>query len=194
MLLEKKTSISREEYLKLEETATEKHEYINGEIIIKEEDTINHNQILGNFYRNFPLTINNQDYYIYMEGVKLWLAEYNIYTYPDVMITEGKPVYQGDSKSVITNPKIIIEVLSKSTQGYDHGDKFKFYRSLPTFQEYILIDQYKYGVEQYFKQAEDRWSINFYTQENENLKLVFLPWEISLKELYQRIDLATEGL
>jgi Uma2 family endonuclease len=191
MLLEtKKTYISREEYLLLEETATEKHEYIDGEIITMVGGTINHNQICLNFCRNFPLTIHDQDYYLYMEGVKLWLAEYNIYTYPDVMITEGKPIYQGDSKSVITNPKIIIEVLSKSTQDYDRTDKFRYYRSLPTLQEYILIDQYKYGIDQYFKQSESQWSINFYTQENSSLKLVSLPWKISLKELYQRIDFA----
>ncbi|GBF82148.1 Uma2 family endonuclease [Aphanothece sacrum] len=177
-----------EEYLELEETAEYKNEYLNGEIIPMVGGTTNHNKIAGNFYKRFPLTINNQDYDIYMEGVRLWLSEHNFYTYPDVMVIKGEPIYHGKGTSNITNPLIIIEVLSKSTQGYDRGDKFQYYRSLPTFQEYILIDQYSYAVDQYIKQSEDKWSLNFYTGENGILKLSSVDWEISLKDLYQRVN------
>jgi Uma2 family endonuclease len=67
------------------------------------------------------------------------------------MIIKDKPIYQGKSKSNVINPQIIIEVLSSSTEAYDRGDKFEYYRSLPTFQEYILIDQYRYSVTQYMR-------------------------------------------
>ena len=179
---------THEEYLELEETAEYKHEYFDGEIIPMAGGTTNHNQIAGNFYKKFPLTINNQDYYTYMEGVRLWLPEYNFYTYPDVMVVKGEPSYYGKGKSTVTNPQVIVEVLSQSTQGYDRGDKFKFYRSLATFQEYLLIDQYNYAVEQYWKQSENQWSINFYKGENAILKLVSVDWQISLQEVYQRIE------
>lgn len=177
-----------EEYLALEETSEDKNEYRQGEIIPMVGATTNHNQIAGNFYRRFPLTINNQDYYTYMETVRLWLSDYSIYTYPDVMVIKGQPLYQGNSQSNVINPLIIVEVLSNSTQAYDRGDKFKFYRSLPTFQEYILIEQSSYSVERYYKQKDEQWLIDFLTGENAVLQLVSVDWQISLQDLYQRVN------
>jgi Uma2 family endonuclease len=177
-----------EEYLSLEETSEDKNEYRQGEIIPMVGATTNHNQIAGNFYRRFPLTINNQDYYTYMETVRLWLSDYTIYTYPDVMVIKGQPLYQGNSQSNVINPLIIVEVLSNSTQAYDRGDKFKFYRSLPTFQEYILIEQSSYSVERYYKQKDDQWLIDFVTGENAVLQLVSVDWQISFQDLYQRVN------
>ena len=177
-----------EEYLALEETSEDKNEYRQGEIIPMVGATTNHNQIAGNFYRRFPLTINNQDYYTYMETVRLWLSDYSIYTYPNVMVIKGQPLYQGNSQSNVINPLIIVEVLSNSTQAYDRGDKFKFYRSLPTFQEYILIEQSSYSVERYYKQKDDQWLIDFVTGENAVLQLVSVDWQISFQDLYQRVN------
>ncbi len=177
-----------EEYLALEETSEDKNEYRQGEIIPMVGATTNHNQIAGNFYRRFPLTINNQDYYTYMETVRLWLSDYSIYTYPDVMVIQGQPLYQGNSQSNVINPLIIVEVLSNSTQAYDRGDKFKFYRSLPTFQEYILIEQSSYSVERYYKQKDDQWLIDFVTGENAVLQLLSVDWQISFQDLYQRVN------
>ncbi|WP_375327840.1 Uma2 family endonuclease [Microcystis sp. BLCC-F210] len=177
-----------EEYLALEETSEDKNEYRQGEIIPMVGATTNHNQIAGNFYRRFPLNINNQDYYTYMETVRLWLSDYSIYTYPDVMVIKGQPLYQGNSQSNVINPLIIVEVLSNSTQAYDRGDKFKFYRSLPTFQEYILIEQSSYSVERYYKQKDDQWLVDFLTGENAVLQLVSIDWQISFQDLYQRVN------
>ncbi|MDB9505929.1 Uma2 family endonuclease [Microcystis aeruginosa CS-338/01] len=177
-----------EEYLALEETSEDKNEYRQGEIIPMVGATTNHNQIAGNFYRRFPLNINNQDYYTYMETVRLWLSDYSIYTYPDVMVIKGQPLYQGNSQSNVINPLIIVEVLSNSTQAYDRGDKFKFYRSLPTFQEYILIEQSSYSVERYYKQKNDQWLVDFLTGENAVLQLVSIDWQISFQDLYQRVN------
>ncbi|MCZ8192486.1 MAG: Uma2 family endonuclease [Microcystis sp. LE19-338.1B] len=181
-------SYTPEEYLALEETSEDKNEYRQGEIIPMVGATTNHNQIAGNFYRRFPLNINNQDYYTYMETVRLWLSDYSIYTYPDVMVIKGQPLYQGNSQSNVINPLIIVEVLSNSTQAYDRGDKFKFYRSLPTFQEYILIEQSSYSVERYYKQKDEQWLIDFLTGENAVLQLVSVDWQISLQDLYQRVN------
>ena len=188
----KKRAYTPEEYLQLEETAEYKNEYRNGEIIPMVGGTTNHNQIAGNFYKRFPLTINNQDYYPYMEGVRLWLSEYNVYTYPDVMVVKGQPIYYGEGTSNVTNPQIIVEVLSRSTQGYDRGDKFQLYRSLATFQEYVLIDQYHYAVEKYYKQSQEQWSLNFYTGKNAILAFSSVDWTISLEDLYQRVNFELE--
>jgi Uma2 family endonuclease len=179
---------SEAEYLQLEETAEFKNEYLAGAIIPMVGATTNHNKIAGNFYKKFPLNINEQDYEIYIETVRLWIPEYEVYTYPDIMIIQGKPQYHGKEQNNVTNPLIIIEVLSQSTQAYDRGDKFKYYRSLETLQEYILIDQYTYSVEQYRKESADRWLINFYEGEESLLQLTSVAWQISLRDLYNRVE------
>lgn len=140
-----------EEYLELEEQSDTKNEYLDGEIIAIAGGTTNHNQIAGNFCRAFPLTIHDQDYYIYINDVKLWIPDYRFYTYPDLMIIEGEPIYQSENKNIVLNLKIIIEVLSDSSQNYDKTEKFRAYRSFPSLQEYILISQSSYYIEQFIK-------------------------------------------
>jgi Uma2 family endonuclease len=177
-----------EEYLTLEEKAAEKHEYRDGEIALMPGGTTNHNQIAGNFYKQFPLKIQNQDYYVYINDVRLWIAQYRIFTYPDVMVIKGKPMYEGKGTSNVTNPLIIVEVLSQSTRDYDRTDKFQYYRSIPEFREYILIDQYRFYVSQYFKQEDGKWIFNDYQGEDSVLKLACDEFEISFQNLYERVD------
>lgn len=189
MLLQtEKKYYTPEEYLTLEEKAVEKHEYRDGEIVQMTGGTTNHNQIALNFCRKFPLTINEQDYYVYINDVRLWIPQYRLYTYPDVMVIKGKPIYQGTGTINVTNPLIIVEVLSQSTQDYDRTDKFQYYRSIPQFQEYILIDQYRFYVTQYFKQEDGKWIFNDYQGEEAVLKLASDDFEISFQDLYARVD------
>ncbi len=182
-----------EEYLALEEKAVDRHEYRDGKIITMTGGTTNHNQIALNFCRQFPLTIENQDYYIYINDVRLWIAEYRFYTYPDVMVMKGKPIYEGKGTVNVTNPSIIVEVLSKSTRDYDWTDKFRYYRSIPEFQEYILIDQYRFYIAQYFKQEDEKWLFNDYEGEKAVLKLASVDFEISFPGLYERVDFKLEN-
>ena len=151
-----------EEYLTLEEKAIDKHEYRDGEIILMSGGTTNHNKIALNFCRKFPLTIEEQEYDIYANDVRLSIAQHGLFTYPDVMVIKGKPIYEGKGRTNVTNPAIIVEVLSESTRYYDRTDKFKYYRSIPEFQEYLLIDQYRFYVDQYFKQDDGQWVFKDY--------------------------------
>lgn len=177
-----------EEYLALEEEAEYKHEYRDGEIIPMTGGTTNHNKIAGNFYRQFPLTINNQDYDIYIGDVRLWIPQSRLYTYPDVIVVKGEPLYEGKGTTTITNPWLIAEVLSNSTKGYDRGDKFKFYRSIPSFQEYLLIDQYSFYAEQFAKNGEGKWVLTEYEGEEAILTLASIDFQIAFSDLYKRVN------
>ena len=150
--------------------------------------TTNHNLIAGNLYKKFPSTINNEDYWIFMSDVRLWIPMYRLYTYPDVMVIKDKPIYEGNSTNTVTNASIIIEVLSKSTRNYDRTDKFKFYRSLLTFSEYLLIEQSTYYIEQFSKQPNEEWLFKTYELETDILNFSFLDFSISLTDIYQRVD------
>lgn len=187
-----KKSYSPEEYLQLEETSESKNEYRDGEIIPIAGGTTNHNEIAGNFYANFKFTMRGKNYKIYMGDVKLWIQRYRIYTYPDVMVIQGEPIYEGTGTTTVTNPIMIVEVLSKSTENHDRTNKFRFYRSIATLKEYIMINQYEYLVEQFNKNAEGQWVLTEYESIDAVLSLKSIGFQIPFSDIYQGVNFEIE--
>jgi len=175
------------EYLTLEEKAEFKSEFINGEIIPMAGASANHNKIALNFCRLLPLVIGDQTYEIFMSDMRLWMPEYNRYTYPDVMAIAGQPVFVDQSQMEVTNPCLIVEILSSSTQAYDHDSKFRQYRSIPSFQEYVLVYQNSYEVDHYVKESKDRWVLITHKGEDAVIRLTSMQVEINLRDLYKRV-------
>ena len=177
-----------EEYLELEATAEYKSEYIDGQIIPTAGASINHNRITGNFYATLNFAFRQQGKYeVFNSDMRLWIPQKLIYTYPDVIIIADEPEFFNNRTDTITNPQVIIEVLSKSTKSYDKEDKFAAYRTIPTFQEYLLIDQNRIHVEQFFKTGKKRWTLCEYDAEDGNISLETIPFEISLQDLYNKV-------
>lgn len=179
-----------EEYLALEEEAEFKSEYRDGEIVSVTGGTTNHNKIALNFAANLKFALREQDYDIYIGDVRLWIPRYRQYTYPDVMLIKGNPIYTGTSTTTVMNPLLIVEVLSKSTKNYDQGDKFLYYRSLPELKEYILIDQAKYHVIQHTKTNDRKWLLTEYESENIGVLLSSIEVQIDVSEIYERVNFA----
>ncbi|MBN3874649.1 Uma2 family endonuclease [Nostoc sp. JL33] len=177
-----------EEYLEIEEKAEYKSEYRDGEIVPMTGGTTNHNKIAGNFYAYLKFGLKGKNYDVYIGDVRLWIPRYRQHTYPDVMVIEGQPIYTGTSTTTVMNPMFIAEVLSKSTKNYDQGDKFLYYRSIPEFKEYILIDQYQYHVMQYVKTAESQWSFTEFEHESAILSLQTVDFQIELRDLYEQVN------
>ncbi|MFN6563352.1 MAG: Uma2 family endonuclease [Nostoc sp. ChiSLP01] len=177
-----------EEYLELEEAADYKSEYIDGQIIPMAGGTINHNQIALNLSTELNFAFKKQNYRVFMSDVRLWIPQKHTYTYPDVMILAGEPEYCNNRTDIIVNPQVIVEVLSKSTKGYDRQDKFEAYRTISTFQEYLLIDQTRIRVEQFSKIGKKQWTLREYDEEDEAIALTTVPFEISLQDLYNKVN------
>jgi Uma2 family endonuclease len=182
-----------EEYLALEETAESKSEYCDGVIIPRTGASTNHNHIFLNMSIALRLALKGLDYNVFMGDVRLWMPKKRFYTYPGVMVILGKPEYYNNRKDTVINPQVIIEVLSKSTKSYDRSDKFQFYQTLPTFQEYILIDQSRIYVEQYCKFANKRWSYSQYDEEDTALVFDFFKFEVPLADMYEKVDFEAEN-
>ncbi len=180
---------SPEEYLELEIPSEEKHEYIDGEIRLMPGGTPNHNQAIGNLYAALNFALKRKPYRVFFTDQRLWIPRKRNYTYPDIMIIKGEILFQEGRKDTITNPSVIIEVLSKSTRNYDKGDKFTAYRSIPTFQEYILIDQYTQNIEHYVKTEQKKWTFREYDETCKTLVFESLPFEILLSDLYDQVEL-----
>jgi len=183
-----KTDYSPEEYLEIEASSEIRHEYMDGEIVPMTGGTPNHNQILLNLAGALNFSLRRQPYRVFAADQRLWIPQRRVYTYPDVVVVQGPLVYQAGRQDTITNPLLIIEVLSQSTRDYDRGDKFVAYRTMSSFQEYLLVDQYAFQVEHYVKTGNKRWTLQEYDSLNDMVELVALPFEIALKEIYDKVE------
>jgi Uma2 family endonuclease len=181
-----------EEYLELETAADYKSEYIDGQIIPMAGGSTNHNRIALNLSADLNVAFRRQPYEAFMGDVRLWIPQRQIYTYPDVMVIEGEPEYFQNRTDTILNPVLIVEVLSKGTKGYDRESKFDSYRMIPSFQEYLLVDQTRIHVERFFKTGTKQWSFYEYDASDEAIALTKVPFQISLADLYNKVELEPE--
>ena len=182
-----KRSYSPSEYLALEEVAVFRSEYHDGEIVPMTGGTAEHNQIAINLVTYLRSILRGKNYRVYMNDMRLWIPRYREYTYPDVMVILGQPVFEGDNRTTVTNPLVIMEVLSASTKNYDKGEKFDYYRSIPDFQEYILVEQYQPYVAQYQK-TQAGWLLREYENLEAVLAMNAIDLQIPLAEIYDLVE------
>ena len=182
-------TFSLEYYLKQEEQADFKSEYLDGKIIPMTGGTTNHNQIAVNITTELNIAFKNLDYRVYMGYVRLWMPERQIFTYPDIMVIKGSPIYYENRKDTIVNPTLIIEVLSPSTQSYDREGKFNAYRSIKSFQEYVLISQTQIYGEKFVKTGEKKWFLQEYYPEDNFITLELGAVSLKFTDIYHKVDL-----
>ncbi len=177
-----------DEYRDREETAEQRHEYCDGEIVAMTGGSRSHNKIAANILRLLDL---DDTYEVYLLDMRLWLPEVQRGTYPDLMVVSGEPRLTPNREDEILNPCLIIEVLAKSTAAYDRGDKFRYYASIPELREYILVDQYQPLIEQYVRTGEqraDEWLLRRYTGLRGTVTLEEIALELHLKSIYRGIS------
>ena len=187
-MVEKKIpTYSIEEYLLMEEVSEVKNEYETGRIVGMSGGTINH----GIIRNNINIAVNN---HLINKGlncisingeVRIWIEHANSFVYPDGMAVCGKiETFKNDKDSII-NPILIIEVLSKSTESYDRGDKFHKYGSLASFKEYVLIDQNKPVIDVLYKEDPSYWKMTTAIGLENSIILNSIKAEIKLSDIYR---------
>ena len=176
-----------DEYLALEVESDIRHEYRHGEIIPMTGGTPEHNKIASALNALLWFALRGKPYSLFITDQRLWIPAVEVYTYPDGMVIADPVELKPGRKDTVTNPLLLAEVLSDSTEKYDRGDKFEAYRTLATLQEYLLIDQYRPHVEQYVKQSEHQWLFTEYSGLDARVQISSLPVELALKDLYQGI-------
>ncbi len=175
------------EYLEREDRAEFKSELILGDIIPVAGASANHNILTGKFHARLLLALEDLNYSVFMSDMRLWLPLHESYTYPDAIVIAGEPEFTDGKQTALTNPCLIVEVLSSSTMEYDRSDKFRLYRSIPKFEEYILVDQTAHRVEQFTKVDSHQWLLTEWMGEDAVLSLKSVAVEIALKDLYKRV-------
>jgi Uma2 family endonuclease len=181
-----------DEYRELEETAEFRNEYRDGEIVPMTGGTINHSRIIRNLSRVLGNLLEEQPYELFHNDLRLWIPRYRRGTYPDVMVIEGEPIFNEGRSDEILNPVLIVEVLSKSTKDFDKEDKFRFYRSIPEFREYVLVNQSEFLVEQYIKTESNEWLFREYEGEAATVDFAALGVEMPMSEIYNKVVFETD--
>ncbi len=180
-----------EEYLVLEEKAEYRSEYWNGQIIKMSGGTGNHNSITLNIAADLRSRLRGKCH-TFAVDVKVWVSELNSYAYPDVFVICDERQYYKKRRDIFTNPGLIIEVLSNGTKVFDKGDKFLGYQTIESLQEYVLVDQYKFLVEQYTKQKDGKWTYQATIGENSEITLYSVKQTLKLSDIYDLIDFEEE--
>jgi Uma2 family endonuclease len=180
--------ISPEAYLQQETLAEEKHEYYDGEVLPVAGASINHNHIVGNLYFLLRLALKGMDFIPFTTDLRLWVPARNAYTYPDVLVIAGEPQHHQDRDDTLTNPIMLIEVLSDSTSGYDRGEKFIGYRTIPTLRDYLLVNQSECLVEHFTRFEEHKWLLTEYRQMDAVVAPSFAPIQLALHDIYEHVE------
>jgi Uma2 family endonuclease len=187
----KQKTYTPEDYLALEEAAEFRSEYCNGEIIPMTGGSINHNRIVGTIYAYLKFAKRGKTWEPFINDLRVWIPRYRRYTYPDVFAIQAQPIFQERRTDTVMNPCLIIEVLSKSTQNYDKTDKFRAYRSIPEFQEYLLVNQYERYIEHHTK-TEDGWVLREYELDSAIIHLSSIGVEIAIADIYEGVTFDNE--
>lgn len=183
-----KTLVTPLEYLETEEKAQIKHDFVAGEVVAMTGGSVNHNLISGNLYLLTRSHLKGSECRAFIGDVRLAVETEDLFTYPDLMVVCGGIVTFGDREDTITNPRIIIEVLSKSTRDYDLGTKASAYRSLESLEELVFVDQYATHLEHWMRQG-DYWQVRDIRDHSSILTLTSIGLELPLEEVYRDVVL-----
>ncbi len=182
-----KPYLSSEEYLALDNQSEFRNEYADGELFAMAKASKNHRDIVLNLTRHLAINLVGSSCRVDGPECRVFIPAKTVYVYPDVLVTCGEELYLGESDDTLLNPLLVIEVLSPSTEDYDHGRKFGHYRSLPSFQEYVLVAQDRVSVGHFYLQEPGVWTFREYLQRSAELKFQSIPAGLPLESIYERI-------
>ncbi len=175
------------DYLTFEDESQEKHEYHDGYIVSMAGGTWNHGVISANTISSINSQLKNRNCIASTSDVKVSAQKVNHYYYPDGLVICGKPRFEGNRKDIILNPTLIVEVLSKSTESYDRGEKFAMYRTIPSLQEYVLVSQKTAHIESFSKNEQGIWQLAEAKGAEEILPLYSLEIDLPLADVYSKV-------
>jgi Uma2 family endonuclease len=177
------------EYLRREERSSERHEYFNGIITPVPMAKGPHNIITMNVGSALKIALKatGKQYVVFGSSQKIYFPELNMGLYPDVLVVSEKPEYWDEEELLLINPLLIVEVLSKSTRHFDHNNKFSYYKTLPSFMEYVLIEQKHCQVETWFREEPDLWRTATINDPTSALPLRSVGCDLLMADIYEHV-------
>ncbi len=175
-----------DEYASWERQQTERHEYYAGEVFSQAGGTRRHSQIGTNTARVIGNLLEAQDWVVHGSDMRIHIEATGYQAYPDVSVV--CPPVQGDSDEVISNPILIVEVLSPATAEFDRGGKFGHYRQIPSLREYLVFWQDEARVEQHTRTVEGLWLLREVVGIDQTLQLASLGKPLAMRDVYDKVE------
>lgn len=176
-----------EEYLLLEEQALTKSEYYDGEIFAMTGGSLKHNLILNNIARALHGAVSS-GCKVFTSDVRVLVEKGTLFTYPDIVVVCGAPRTMVGRNDTLTDARVIVEVLSPSTESYDRNLKFDLYRGLPSLEDYVLVAQDQIRVDRHHRQENGDWVWRQSTELADALEIISLGVSIPLDAIYRDLD------
>lgn len=180
-----------EEYLRRERDSVEKHEFDDGEILAMAGATRVHVLITGNVHGELRNRLRGKPCVPYGSDLRIRLSSPPKFVYPDVTVICGEPLADPDDRrgESFLNPRVIVEVLSSSTERYDRQEKFDRYRGIESFREYVLVSQDQARIETFYRQADGTWGFDVFTGLDAIVRLRSLgDLDLPLSEVYAGVE------
>jgi len=191
--LKVETLSTPEDYLSFERESEARHEFLDGEIFQMAGESLSHSRVCINLGGEVRAKLKGKSCEALSPNMKVRTSTASLFSYPDLTIVCGEPLFHDRKKDVLTNPQVIFEVLSPSTAEYDRTTKFQRYRmDNETLTDYILVSQDKPFVEHFFRQTDGKWLYQSYGALEDFLKIETIDCELSLREIYDRVELTFE--
>ena len=181
--------LTPEEYLAVERQNEFKSEYWNGEMFAMAGASEAHNLIVTNVVRELSLQLKGRPCKVYSNDMRVRIPRTGLYTYPDIVVVCGAPKFEDKRHDTLLNPTVLVEVLSESTTGYEHGLKFEHYRNIATLREYLLMAQTRPFIKRYIRQPETVFWL--FTDTGDGQAVVELPaiqCRLALAEVYDKVE------
>jgi len=177
-----------EEYFELEKNSEEKYEFWDGNVWSMSGNQFSHNQISVNLTIELGSRLRSKGCMTLPSEMRIKVPKYPPYRYPDLTALCGKPeIEKIGGIDALLNPQLIIEILSDSTEAFDRGDKFTYYKSIPSFTEYLLVAQHRPHVSQFVKHGDGFWAQYEYNDMDSLIELRSVECSIPMSEVYRDV-------
>jgi Uma2 family endonuclease len=193
-----------EKYLELDRASEERYEFVDGQIFLMAGESGRHGDISVNLTAELRFQLRGKDCRVRSKDTKIKSGGFvqkkgnstkGMFSYPDLVVICGEPEYHDKFKDIVLNPKVIIEVLSDSTEVFDRNNKFTRYRMFnPTLTDYILVSQDKPIIEHFVRQEDDNWKLYSRIGLDEIFKIESVECELKLSDIYDRVEFSEESL
>lgn len=177
-----------EEYFALELASEEKYEFWNGEVFCMTGASLAHNRISVNVVAEAHSQLSERGCQVFPADMRIKVPTYPPYRYPDLTALCNQPeIEKIGGLDVLVNPALIVEVLSPSTEAFDRGDKFTYYKSIASFSEYLLIAQHRPHVSQFIKQENGVWTFREFNELSDTVRCESVPCVLAVSGVYRNV-------
>lgn len=191
-----------EEYLEMERAAEVRHEYLDGEIFEMSGESLSHGRICTNLVAELRNQLKGKPCDVLSKDTKVLSGALasprrimkGLFSYPDIVIVCGTPRFHDARQDILTNPNVIVEVLSEATEKFDRGAKFQRYRAhLPTLTDYVLIAQDRPFIDHFSKREGEAWMLVSVEGLESSLRIASIDCALPLAEIYERVEFPPES-